>query len=338
MKIKLPALALLLLLGACAHPCKEAPLQTLANSPFQNYRLGELIVEPAADPEETGSSSEAVFQNVYRYKPLIYTYAEPVIESWFSKPIDKGYAQAPVVHVVCSVDKFTTSTQGFFENDPAEFSGTITLIDPGTNKPILSKRCEKKAQTVPKDALNNYCDQSFGKPGLNNALNQCALEFSNEMKSLALQPQPTPGAVIEGTLVDVLGFHTIKTLSFWESFWGAEEKRHKDIVVNRIARDMLPNAIKRAVVESNTSFNNSSSKIYKVSTTIKSYDMSFNGIFSKGSLQYTAETTVFMNSMKLLSFDYTSPKFMLADRDKEFAKHAKYIVDYLKKNATSQKQ
>ncbi len=338
MKKRLLAIPLLLLLSACAQPCKVAPIQSLPNSPFQNYRLGALIVEPATNAEETNSSSESSFQNVYQYKPLIYTYAEPVIESWFSKPIDKGYAQAPVVHVVCSVDKFTTSTQGFFENSPAEFAGTITLIDPGTNKPILSKRCEKIAQTVPKDTINNYCDQSFGKPGLSNALNQCALEFSKEMAGLNIQQQPTPGAVIDGTLVDVLGLHVIKSQSFWESLGNAESKRHKDIIINRVARDMLPNAIKRVVMESNTSFNNSSNKMYKIVTTIKNYDLSFNGFFSKGSLQYTAETVVFVNSIKLLAIDYTSPNFPFADKDKEFTKHAKYIVDYLKKSVPSQKQ
>jgi hypothetical protein len=332
------ALTLLLLLTACAEPCKQAPLQALPDSPFKKYRLGEVIIEPAADPEQTSSNAESEFQNTLYYKPLIYSYAEPVIGVWFSQPNDKGYAQAPLAHVVCKVETLAVSKPGLLANGPAEFAGTISLIDPGTSKAIISKRCEKKALPRPEeDKTHNFCDQSYGKPGLSNALNQCAEDFIVDMKNATIQPQPTLGATIDGTLVDVIGHHSIRKATFWEGMLNSGTKKSKDIIVNRIAFDMLPNAVKRAVVDSNTYFNNSSSKIYKIVMTIKNYDLDFSGIFSKGSLQYTSETTVYVNSMKLLSFDYTSPKFLLADREKEFAKHAKYILDYLKKNAQIQK-
>jgi len=338
MKRNLLPLTLLLLLTACAQPCKQAPLQALSDSPFKKYRLGELIIEPTADPEQTSNEAETEFQNTLYYKSLIYSYAEPVIGAWFSQPNDKGYTQAPLAHVVCKVETLAVSKPGLLNNGPAEFAGTISLIDPGTSKAIISKRCEKKALPRPgEDKAHNYCDQSYGKPGLSSALNQCAEDFIAEMQNATIQPQPTPGAAIDGTLVDVIGYHSIQKATFWEGMLNSDAKKSKDIIVNRIAIDMLPNAVKRAVVNSNAYFNSSSSKIYKIIMTINNYDLDFNGILSKGSLQYTAQTTVYMNSMKLLSFDYTSPKFLLADREKEFAKHAKYILDYLKKNAQIQK-
>lgn len=323
--------ALLLTAAGCAPNCQLAPVKTLSDSPFQQYRLSGLIVEPAVKPDLDPKAGDRDFQDVYHYTAIQYSDALPILKNLFSKPEQPGHASAPAVHLICAVDDLGLSTPGFFSVGPAHFSATLTLIDPTTNKNIASKKCKKEASPSPESTPQNYCSQSVGLVGLSDAINQCALEFKADLKAASLAEQFPDDAAFTGTLTTVSGGHSIKKQSYMASIFGGDDKRHKDIIMNRIGVDILPNEITRRLMRTNKVFSNTGASSYKLHTTITDYTLSWTNLFGVGELQYTATTQVLKDGALVATITYTSPVFPLPERHKAFSAHADSIVAQLRK-------
>lgn len=338
MRMPIIALALLFSLCACAPNCQLAPVKTLSDSPFQQYRLSGLIVEPAVKPDQSAKAQDSNFQDVYHYTALQYSDVIPILKNLFSKPEQEGYASAPAVHLLCAVDDLGQSTPGFFSVGPAHFSATLTLVDPTTNKVIASKKCKKEASPSPENTPQNYCSQSTGLVGLSDAINQCAFEFKADMKAVTLAEQLPDDAAFIGTLTTVSGGHNIKKQSYLASIFGGEDKRHKDIIMNRVGIDILPNEITRKLIRTNKVFSNTGASSYKLHTTITDYTLSWTNLFGVGELQYTALTQVLKDGALVATITYTSPVFQLPERHKAFSAHADAIVAQLRKKPAAAPQ
>ena len=333
MKVALLSLTLILTLCACAPNCQPKPTKALGASPFENLRLSALIVEPARAPGQEHNESNATFYLATHYDALQFDLALPIIGELFKQPQSPGYAAAPAVHVLCTVDDLRVSTQGYFSDTPAQFFATLSLVDPGTNKVLLSKSCRKTTSSTATKPTPNYCGQSQGYTDLEDAIRQCALEFSWDVNTVAIQAQPNNAAALDGTLVEVSGAHTAGRFSGMSRMFLGNAKITDDVTMTRIALDILPNAVKRNVMQSNNLFTNTANNSYKLVTTITDYDISFFSHWGHYTIKYTANTKIIKNGVAVATFDYSAKEFLIAERDQAFSKHAAAISDYLRKNA-----
>ena len=329
MNCKFLALAPLLLLCACATVCAPAPANPMPDSPFRNYRLSSLVIETTDLPSQPFSKEIQDTRYIQLYRPHYYPQASEIIHAAFSKPSDKRYADAPAVHMLCTMEAVTPSAMGFLDNQSARFVGKISIVDPVTKRTVASKECDFDAETVP-NAAKEKCGQR-GLPGLSDVIHQCLRQFAPEMKSSVLKPQPTPGVLLDGTFIGVTADFTPNPPSLLQQSITAAYKKQDDILLDRLVTYELPTKLSKAFVDNNP-FSNSAANTYGVAIAVNDSDLS-SGVFTSTKVRYTAVTTILKNGKPMGSFTFHAPESILRERSAIYASHMRAILDYLRDHA-----
>ncbi|MDP2848799.1 MAG: hypothetical protein Q8O35_11505 [Humidesulfovibrio sp.] len=329
MKTVCGIVALTIALSACATVCPPTPANTMSDSPFRNYRLSALAINTTDSPSMPFAQEILDTDPLHGYRPANYSEAETIIRSTFSKPGDEGYASAPAVHVICSMETVSPSMPGFIDHLPAKLVGKVSVIDPGTKRTLANKQCDFDAATLPAPAKDE-CGKR-GLPGLSDVIHQCLRQFAPDMKSARLKPQPTPGAMLEGTFTGVTVNFTPNPPTMWQKATNSQSKRFDDVTLYRLTTYELPTAISKALVDNNP-FSNSAANTYSIIIDVKDSELPFE-FFSVRKVRYSATTTIQRNGKSVGSFTHAAPQTIVSQRQTAYAGHVQAIVEYLRDHA-----
>lgn|GEM_PF-4804554 len=329
MKLRLLALAPLLLLCACSTVCPPAPANTMPDSPFRNYRLSSLIITTTDFPNRPFSQEILDTEFPLSYRPRDYPLVENILHDAFSKSGDKDYATAPALHMVCSVETAQQHPSGFFNLMPAKFVGKISIVDPGTKRTLVYKQCDFDASTMP-GAKAEECSQR-DLPGLSDVIHQCLRQFAPEMRSIILKPQPNKDALLDGTFVGVVGSFTPNPPTFLEKISNSKRKKDYDTILDRLVSYELPTNLSTSFMDNNP-FSNAASNTYGVKIDVSESDLSA-GFISPLKMRYTSVTTILKNGKPVGSFTYKSSQSTLRERTTLYASHMQAILEYLRDHA-----
>lgn len=329
MKTTYLALILAFTLSACATVCPPAPANTMSDSPFRNYRLSALVINTTDYPARPFAEEILDTELATIYRPADYLAAEQIIRDSFSKPSEAAYQTAPALHMLCSMETVANSQRGAFNLLPAKIVGKISIVDPGTKRTLIFKQCDFEASTMP-NAKTEECKQK-GLSGLSDVINQCLRQFTPGMQSISVTPQPTQGALLDGTFVGVTGNFTPNPPSLLQKITNSLAKQKLDIRFYRIVTYELPTALSKAFVD-NSPFSNAATNTYSIKIDVSDSDIT-DEFFSRPKMRYTAVNTILKNGKPVGSFTYASSQTLPSERSTLYLGHMQAIIDYLRDHA-----
>lgn len=318
----------LLLLNACATVCPPFnDPQTRSDSPLQKYRISGVAITNAKQLALANVGPVNDFDDPRSYSAVYHNEIDTLIRNSFRKPAQPGYREAQAVRVVCDIEHFNLGYERYFTVYPAKFAATLTLVDPGTNKPLFSKRYEAQAPSTAKKAPDGCPAWTPGEQALFQAINDDLTQFGNDVRGIEIPQNSNQNAPINGTLARIHGLLTVKKQTIAESFVSGDRTR-TNVLLERAANRALPNALRSKVFPENL-FNNSPENVYEIVVLITDYELE-GSLFSTSTLKYKSRTLLVRNDKPVAFFEYSSEPFPTSEADAAFAKHGELAVAFLR--------
>lgn len=248
MKRRFLAMALLLLLSACATKCPTPPKPMPAvESSLKKFRLAGLVVD----------GSDHARRNM---GTLLQVVAE-LTKGSFLQPGQPGYESAPAVQVKCVVEwAHHEMNLLYVYRNPAYIDATFSLVDPRSGGTLFSKQYVKRAEwnyeTVPLSCIN---DSVAGYGAFFDAVNSVLDDFGKDISSVVSKNIIIDTAKLDGTLTDVSGDFTNNKLLVLAMLLNC----YKKFEVTSLAQRDIPNALQKHLTQKKL-FSNASTNIYSI--------------------------------------------------------------------------
>lgn len=310
------AMALMLLLSACAAKCPTPPKPMPAQeSSLKKFRLAGLVVD----------GSDRVRQR----QDLLQVVAE-LTKGSFLQPGQPGYESAPAVQVKCVVDAaLQEMSLLYFYRTSALIYATFSLVDPRSGDTIFTKQYLKKAdlgdQTVPLSCLSNY---GKGYGAFFSATNSALDDFGKDIKGVVKKTAIIDSAKFDGTLTDVTGDFINNKLLVLTMILNC----YKKFDVVSMAQLDIPNTLQNYLSRKNL-FSNASTNIYSIRTELLYCDIGSESFFGPTTISYGIKTILYHNGDSLGEFIHTADKIRLSNYNSDQLQYAESVAKFIEKQA-----